>query len=65
VGSTLWSNVSKPEFEINDTYSIKNLDIIKYNTLNQQSISFLEDNNINKMIIITHHVRQKNKVLLT
>jgi predicted phosphodiesterase len=58
VGSTLWSNVSKPEFEINDTYSIKNLDIIKYNTLNQQSISFLEDNiiNNNKMIIITHHL---------
>jgi len=28
VGSTLWSNITNPEYVINDVYSIKGLDII-------------------------------------
>jgi predicted phosphodiesterase len=58
IGTTLWSNIKNPEYKINDTNAIKDLDYIKYNSYNQKCITFLEEaivNNYNT-IIITHHV---------
>ena len=61
VGTTLWSRITDPTFEINDTYSIKNLNYIKYNAMNQDAISFLEEtistiSTNTDTFIITHHV---------
>ena len=58
VGTTLWSKITNPNYEINDIYNIPNFDYIQYNILNLLSIAFLEDalqNNYN-CIIITHHM---------
>lgn len=60
IGTTLWSKITQPEYKINDIYNIPNFDYIKYNKLNTESISFLnnvlDDHNHNNCIIITHHV---------
>jgi len=58
IGTTLWSKITNPAYEINDIYSIPNFDYIKYNRLNMLSVDFLENtikNNTN-CIIITHHI---------
>lgn len=59
VGSTLWSQVTKPEYEINDVNKIKDFDYIKYNDLNKdckeyltKQINLIDDN----IIMITHHM---------
>ena len=58
VGTTLWSKITNPIYEINDVYSIPNFDYIQYNRLNMLSIDFLEDalQNNGNCIIITHHM---------
>ena len=58
IGTTLWSEITNPTYEINDIYSIPNFNYIQYNRLNRLSISFLEDTlQKNKnCIVITHHV---------
>ena len=60
IGSTLWSKITKPEYEINDVYSIDNFDYKKYNKLNDKSINFiinsLKEIKDNKTVIITHHM---------
>lgn len=58
VGTTLWSKITNPIYEINDVYSIPNLDYIKYNRLNMLCVDFLEDalQNNDNCIVITHHV---------
>ena len=58
IGTTLWSKITNPDYEINDVYKIPDFDYIKYNELNRSSVEFLE-NTVNKnenCIIITHHM---------
>jgi predicted phosphodiesterase len=57
LGTTLWSNISKPEYEINDVYNIPNFDYKKYNKLNKKCIDFMETaiQDDAKYVIITHH----------
>lgn len=58
IGTTLWSKITNPTYEINDTRNIPGLDYIQYNRLNRMSVNFLEDavaNNDN-CVVITHHV---------
>jgi predicted phosphohydrolase len=58
IGTTLWSKITNPIYEINDVYSIPNFDYIQYNRLNMLSIDFLKEvlQNNENCIIITHHV---------
>jgi Icc-related predicted phosphoesterase len=57
IGTTLWSKITNPIYEINDVYSIPNFDYIKYNKLNIESVKFLDDAlNNNNCIVITHHL---------
>jgi predicted phosphohydrolase len=58
IGTTLWSKVTNPNYEINDIYSIPNFDYIEYNKLNKLSIAFLQDTlqKNENCIVITHHV---------
>ena len=58
IGTTLWSKIIHPQYEINDMHKIPHFDYIQYNRLNMLSVDFLEDavaNNKN-CIVITHHV---------
>ena len=58
IGTTLWSKITNPAYEINDVYQIPNFDYIEYNRLNMLSVDFLEDTlqyNEN-CVVITHHV---------
>ncbi len=58
IGTTLWSKVLNPEHEINDVYSIKNLNYIKYNEFNKICRDFLnrEIKLHDNIIMITHHM---------
>ena len=58
IGSTLWSKVTNPAYEINDVKKIKYLDYIKYNQLNQHCLDFLNEQIIkhDNIIMITHHM---------
>ena len=58
IGTTLWSKITNPSYEINDVYSIPNFDYIQYNRLNMLSVDFLEDalQKNENCIVITHHV---------
>jgi len=66
VGSTLWSNITNPEYEINDLHSIKELNITKYNDLNKECINFLEQTlqkeDINNVVMITHHMPSRGLI---
>jgi predicted phosphohydrolase len=58
IGTTLWSKITNPNYEINDIYSIPNFNYIEYNRLNMLSVDFLQDilQKNENCIIITHHV---------
>jgi predicted phosphohydrolase len=58
IGTTLWSKITNPAYEINDIYSIPNFDYIQYNRLNMLSVDFLQDalQKNENCIVITHHV---------
>lgn len=58
IGTTLWSKITNPNYEINDVYNIPNFDYKKYNKLNKISVDFLENSikTNNNCIVITHHV---------
>ena len=58
IGTTLWSKITNPQYEINDVYNIPNFDYIKYNRLNMLSIDFLEEalEKNEHCIVITHHL---------
>ena len=58
IGTTLWSKITNPTYEINDVYHIPYFDYIQYNRLNMLSVDFLEDvlQKNENCIIITHHV---------
>lgn len=62
IGSTLWSHISNPQYQINDTKQIKDFDVDVYNALHEESKAFLERaflsckiDNI-KANVITHHL---------
>jgi predicted phosphohydrolase len=74
VGTTLWSKITNPKYEICDVTKIPQFNYIEYNKLHEISIQFLEDtlqNNTN-CVVITHHVpsdtlthpKYKNQMLL-
>jgi len=57
VGTTLWSEVSNPQYKINDVYRIPRLDVEEYNRLHQTCVEFLDDAlDQSNCIVITHHV---------
>lgn len=59
IGTTLWSKITKPSYEINDVHCIANFNYLKYNRLNMLAVDFLEDainNTDHHAIIITHHL---------
>jgi len=58
VGTTLWTNINDPNYQINDVQKIPKFDYNKCNQLNKKNIKFLEDtlDNNKNYIIITHHV---------
>ena len=63
IGTTLWSKITDPIYEINDIYSIRDFNYSKYNRLNTESIIFLGDAiKNNNCIVITHHV-PSNKLI--
>ena len=62
IGTTLWSHISKPQFQINDTKQIQKFDVEAYNALHEESKRFLENafvscktDNI-RANVITHHL---------
>jgi predicted phosphohydrolase len=58
IGTTLWSKITNPNYEINDVYNIPEFDYVKYNRLNMLSVDFLEDalQNNENCVVITHHI---------
>jgi predicted phosphodiesterase len=62
IGTTLWTNINKPQYTINDTRSIKDFTVGKYNKLHEKATGFLtktlEDctRYNKKAIVITHHL---------
>jgi predicted phosphohydrolase len=58
IGTTLWSHITNPAYEINDVYNIPNFDYIQYNQLNKIAVDFLEDalQKNENCVVITHHV---------
>lgn len=65
IGTTMWSHISNPEYEINDVYSIPGMNYKLYNSLNSESIDFLTRTlaiSSTNNIIITHH--QPSKLLV-
>lgn len=64
IGSTLWSKITNPIYEINDVYSIINFDYIKYNELNLSCVNFLSSvlQNEFNCVVITHHMPSKSLI---
>jgi len=58
VGTTLWSKILRPQYEINDVNYIPNFDYVECNRLNSLNIDFLEDTlaKNENCIVITHHM---------
>jgi len=58
IGTTLWSKITNPTYEINDVRFIPSFDYLKYNQLNMLCVDFLEDTleKNENCIVITHHV---------
>lgn len=58
IGTTLWSKITNPSYEINDVHAIPKFDYISYNRMNMLAIDFINDEleKNKKCIVITHHV---------
>lgn len=58
IGTTLWSKIIDPNYEINDMNCIPNFNYIEYNKLNKLSVEFLENTlkDNENCIIISHHM---------
>ena len=58
VGTTLWSRVTNPFYDINDMYRIKYFDHTEYNAINKKCVHFLEESvkTEKNMVVITHHM---------
>jgi len=62
IGTTLWSEITNPQFVTNDMNYIKKISVEKYNEMHFECVKFLEDTltislteNISS-IVITHHL---------
>ena len=64
IGTTLWSKITNPKYEINDVHRIPDFDYIKYNALNRLSVNFLEKaiNSNKNCIVITHHMPSESLI---
>jgi len=65
IGSTLWSNITKPAYTINDVIQIPDFDIQKYNGLNKKCVKFLNEEMesiADNCIIITHHMPSESLI---
>ena len=63
IGTTLWSNITNPLYEINDVHRILHFDYIQYNQLHKRSVDFLKEALQNEnCIVITHHVPSESLV---
>jgi predicted phosphodiesterase len=58
IGSIMWSNITDPRYQINDTSYIPNFDYVKYNQLNKVCVSFIENaiKTNDNCVVITHHM---------
>lgn len=62
IGSTLWTNIKKKQYTINDTKTIKNFSVDDYNLLHEKCCNFLNEtltectNRNIKSVVITHHL---------
>ena len=58
IGSTMWTKITNPNYEINDVNYIKNFTYNECNNLNNISVKFIEEslNNNSNCIVITHHL---------
>jgi len=54
IGTTLWSKITDPSYDINDVHTILDFNYLENNKLNMVCIEFLENND--NCIIITHHI---------
>lgn len=60
VGCTLWTEITNPDYKINDMYNIKNFTINEYNSIHDKCCNFLNqtitNQDISNVILITHHL---------
>jgi predicted phosphohydrolase len=64
IGSTLWSKITNPLYEISDVIKIPNFNYIEYNRLNMLAVDFVKDalQNNENCVVITHHVPSKTLI---
>jgi len=67
IGTTLWSHIQAPQYEISDLTKIPQLSVEKYNERNRLAIEFLENSlrevpPSKKAIILTHHMPSKTLI---
>ena len=57
VGTTLWTNIVDPKYNINDVYRIPRFDYRECNRLHRKSIAFLKEALTHEnCVVITHHM---------
>lgn len=58
IGTTLWSQITNPEYKINDMFKINNFNYVEYNKLNALCVDFLKTSlkNNKNAIVISHHM---------
>jgi predicted phosphodiesterase len=64
VGTTMWSKITNPRYQINDVYHIPGFDHIQYNQLHAISCEFLDTTlrNHENCVVITHHVPSESLI---
>ena len=56
IGTTQWTEITNPQYTINDSNLIHDMTIEKYNSLFYEAKEFLEQSVVPNSIIITHHL---------
>lgn len=56
IGTTLWTEITNPNYTVNDIKYINNFSIYDYNKLFYEAREFLEKSIVPNSIIITHHL---------
>lgn len=64
IGTTLWSKITNPKFEINDVHYIPKFCYLKYNRLNMLAADFLQQELAEKenCVVITHHLPSEDLI---
>jgi predicted phosphohydrolase len=64
IGTTLWSHITNPIYEISDTCRIPHFNYIQYNKLHSLSVEFLKDalQKNDNCIIISHHMPSESLI---